>query len=274
MDTYQTTEGTQPHAHVGHEPRTVERRGEDLMMMTEIGDGVFVQWGTCRRCSERVGSCQCKGGPVEPPHMKDWRDQRFERELGTRPDPDFDLLPSVVEWVKERGYQVIRPGATAALMSAAQEAQDAAYGDSNDSEIDLLRDALEQALALLGERLPEGNDPDDDEEPSTVQVRFQPQAWVNDNAMDVDAEGPVTWFVSEETAAEIPDSNDLDFVRGDEFAYQWIKDWSGPFEITVVHDSAEAMFEHLDSLPEQTEGEDYGDGDSDRLKGRDFDAGF
>jgi len=49
------------------------------------------------------------------------------------------------------------------VLQAAQEAQDAAYGDSNDSEIDLLRDALEMALTALGLEMPEGHDPDDEE---------------------------------------------------------------------------------------------------------------
>ena len=109
MTEYQTVEGTNPHAYVEHEPRVVTRKNdEDLMMMTEVGDNVFVQWGNCRRCSERVGACQCKGGPVEPPFMRTWRNERFKHELDTRPDPDYDLLPSVLEWVRERGYTVTK----------------------------------------------------------------------------------------------------------------------------------------------------------------------
>jgi hypothetical protein len=48
------------------------------------------------------------------------------------------------------------------VLEAAQEAQDAAYGDSNDTEIELLRDALEMALGALHLELPEPRDPDDD----------------------------------------------------------------------------------------------------------------
>jgi hypothetical protein len=47
------------------------------------------------------------------------------------------------------------------VLEAAQEAQDAAYGDSNDTEIELLRDAMEIALEALGLEIPEGRDPDD-----------------------------------------------------------------------------------------------------------------
>lgn len=44
------------------------------------------------------------------------------------------------------------------VIVAAQKAQDAAYGDSNDQEIDLLREALELALNALGLSLPEGEE--------------------------------------------------------------------------------------------------------------------
>lgn len=40
------------------------------------------------------------------------------------------------------------------VMELAQEAQDASLGDSNDTEIDKLREALEAALRLLGTDLP------------------------------------------------------------------------------------------------------------------------
>jgi hypothetical protein len=49
------------------------------------------------------------------------------------------------------------------LLETAQAAQDAAYGDSNDNEIELLRDAMEMALSALGLEIPEGREPDDEE---------------------------------------------------------------------------------------------------------------
>jgi len=49
------------------------------------------------------------------------------------------------------------------LLETAQAAQDAAYGDSNDHEIELLRDTMEMALSALGLEIPEGRDPDDEE---------------------------------------------------------------------------------------------------------------
>lgn len=53
---------------------------------------------------------------------------------------------------------------TVEALRLAQEAQDAALGDSNGAEIDALRDALEYALDLLGLGLPEGREEEDDDE--------------------------------------------------------------------------------------------------------------
>jgi hypothetical protein len=115
--TYETVEGTKPTTHGKHEPRVIQRviipdgkfdDEHDLHMMTEIGDGTFVAWSGCRRCGKRVYNCKCAEGPQEPPYMKKWRDQRFEKDLNTRPDPSYDLLDSVIEWVRERGYTVTK----------------------------------------------------------------------------------------------------------------------------------------------------------------------
>lgn len=166
MTTYETVAGTEPHAYVKHEPRTITRRDtdSDVAMMSEIGDGVFVQWTNCRRCSVRAFDCKCPEGPQEPHYMQKWRDQRFDRELSKRPDPDYPLLPSVAEWMRERGYAVALANEVAEAVQHAQVAQDKAYGDSNDDEIESLREALEFTLGLLGVGLPEGRDPDDEGE--------------------------------------------------------------------------------------------------------------
>lgn len=115
--TYETVEGTEPVANGVHEPRTIQRvitpderfdKDHDLHMMTEIGDGVFVQWSQCRKCTKSVYDCKCAGGPQEPEYMTRWRDDRFKKTLNERPDPSYDLLPSVIEWLKERGYEVTK----------------------------------------------------------------------------------------------------------------------------------------------------------------------
>jgi hypothetical protein len=50
--------------------------------------------------------------------------------------------------------------ADAELRDALQDVADAAYGDSNDKEIELLREALDLTLSRLGVSMPEGHDPD------------------------------------------------------------------------------------------------------------------
>ncbi len=114
--TYETVEGTTPTRWGKHERRTVQRNvsadgqfhdHDDIHMMTEIGDGVFVAWTNCRRCTKRVYDCTCNGGPVEPHYMEKWRNvDRFAKEMNARPDPSYEMLDSVVAWLKERGYTV------------------------------------------------------------------------------------------------------------------------------------------------------------------------
>jgi hypothetical protein len=117
-------------------------------------------------------------------------------------------------------------------------AQASAYGDSNDEEIGLLRGALEHACRLLD--LSDVFDADYDPDTSDVRVRFQPEVWVRDQATSVDIERENEWLVSEDTAALIAhalaNDTDLDFVRDDEFAPKWVKDWPGPFTIETVQE--------------------------------------
>lgn len=72
-----------------------------------------------------------------------------------------------------------------------------------------------------------------------AEVTFHPQAWQRDYAVEVDPEGDTSWFVQladtlnedgEELANDDFDSDDL---RNHENAPQWVKDWSGPFYITI-----------------------------------------
>lgn len=68
-------------------------------------------------------------------------------------------------------------------------------------------------------------------------ARFTPQAWVNDYAVDVDPEGPTEWKVSEAFAAEfagVTDSADLDDLKDDPAAPEWVREFQGPFEIHVT----------------------------------------
>ncbi len=65
--------------------------------------------------------------------------------------------------------------------------------------------------------------------------QFHPQAWINDYAIPVDAEGATTWEVDWPDDAPIPkdDDYDSDDLRFDDNAPEWVKDWSGPFYVEI-----------------------------------------
>lgn len=71
---------------------------------------------------------------------------------------------------------------------------------------------------------------------------FHPQVWVNDHAMSADPQGPTEWdatrFIQAIPASKRalllePDTNDSDALREDPVAPQWIRDWSGPYFVSV-----------------------------------------
>jgi hypothetical protein len=78
---------------------------------------------------------------------------------------------------------------------------------------------------------------------------FQPQAWQNNNAIDVDPEGETTFDVTDEilamgkeTALKLKDNRDeSDALISAKNAPHWIREWSGPFYI-VVENSIAAYF--------------------------------
>lgn len=77
-----------------------------------------------------------------------------------------------------------------------------------------------------------------------VTAHFQPQAWVNENAVDVDAEGDQTWDCTEFTAQYLDyvdglrDGVDVDDIfKDDPAAPDWVTEWQGPFTITIKADS-------------------------------------
>lgn len=75
---------------------------------------------------------------------------------------------------------------------------------------------------------------------------FTPQAWVNDWAIEADAEGPTEWPVYREeiqaliawgaTLAQLltPDTNESDELRSSRHAPRWVRDWSGPYYVTLT----------------------------------------
>ncbi len=65
-----------------------------------------------------------------------------------------------------------------------------------------------------------------------VTVRFRPQVWLNDYALDVDPAGPTTWQVPAARLAGIRmGTYESDLLRFDPQVPDWIKDWTGPFEV-------------------------------------------
>lgn len=155
---YQTVEGTEPTAHGVHEPRTIKRvitpdprfdKDHDLHMMTEIGDGVFVAWSGCRRCGVRVYDCKCTDGPKAPDHIDQWRQKRFAKDLNTRPEPSYELLPSLITWLEERGYDV-----TKSVKKQLEEAKPYDPNDPDFAPIDLDEEDAEAFDAALREGEP------------------------------------------------------------------------------------------------------------------------
>ena len=75
----------------------------------------------------------------------------------------------------------------------------------------------------------------------TVTVRFIPQAWVNDYAIEVDPAGPTTFTVAAGDAQNAnrdwleDHSYASDPLQTHENAPRWIRQWSGPFEIEIEH---------------------------------------
>lgn len=75
-----------------------------------------------------------------------------------------------------------------------------------------------------------------------VMLRFRPEAWVNDYAMGVDPEQPEKWLVPLAQFLEtFPTEEDFgakhherDDLRHEGDAPQWIRDWSGPFEVELA----------------------------------------
>lgn len=70
-------------------------------------------------------------------------------------------------------------------------------------------------------------------------ARFQPEAWVNDYAITVDALGPTEWDCSAFVEQADPKWREATLIRGcdhddilrlDPAAPEWVREWSGPFE--------------------------------------------
>ena len=68
-----------------------------------------------------------------------------------------------------------------------------------------------------------------------LNLRFQPQAWLNNYAIDVDPEGETEFSV--EWNGPLPDDNsyESDSMRFLNGAPDWVREWSGPFYIEITN---------------------------------------
>ena len=86
---------------------------------------------------------------------------------------------------------------------------------------------------------------DQDVPPRAARLRFRPQAWIRDYAVDVDPEQPDTWEVPASLLIDrFPTEgswhdrdNDRDDMRFEGDAPKWMRDWTGPFEVELLDET-------------------------------------
>ena len=75
-----------------------------------------------------------------------------------------------------------------------------------------------------------------------TRVRFNPQMWDGDNAIPVDIDGREDeWDVGEIDPAIQSHTYESDDLRYHPNAPDWVRDWSGPFEIDILDASGEPI---------------------------------
>ncbi len=92
-----------------------------------------------------------------------------------------------------------------------------------------------------------------------IRCTFTPQAWVNDYAVEVDPQGETVWEMSVE---DVPKSGtyDSDNLRDADEAPEWVKSWSGPFEVYVEPVEEDPREKGDDDGVEYADPRDYMDG--------------
>ena len=69
-----------------------------------------------------------------------------------------------------------------------------------------------------------------------LSLKFHPQAWVNNYAIEADPEGPQEWEAEWDGNAPIPDDNSFE---SDELRFlsspQWVREWRGPFYVEILN---------------------------------------
>lgn len=79
-------------------------------------------------------------------------------------------------------------------------------------------------------------------------AEFRPQAWIRDNAVEVDPEGETEWDATEFVLAQSPQWREAtldrgkdydDILRDDTNAPEWVREWRGPFD-TYLEEAEES----------------------------------
>lgn len=77
-----------------------------------------------------------------------------------------------------------------------------------------------------------------------VTVRFTPQAWIRDYAIECDPAGPQEFAIPlkdahDDKGQRLPDrSYESDALKDHRNAPKWIRKWSGPFDIEILWDES------------------------------------
>lgn len=121
------------------------------------------------------------------------------------------------------------------------------------------RSSIPEALQTIAGTLTDSDEDSDEESGEAVLSRtdsafratFDPQAWIGDEAVSVDPEGPTSWDCTAAVRADwdyfaglFGDRPDLDLamygvidnddvLQRDPAAPEWVREWRGPFTITV-----------------------------------------
>jgi hypothetical protein len=80
-------------------------------------------------------------------------------------------------------------------------------------------------------------------------AKFIPQAWVNDNAVTIDAYDVDTWDIAEKDALAAIETarggGDWDYLRDTPDAPHWVREYPGPFQVEIVAPDGDVLTENV-----------------------------
>lgn len=79
---------------------------------------------------------------------------------------------------------------------------------------------------------PELGDPPMPAEDYGFRATFRPEVWIRDHAVPVDPQGETEWEV--EIDELDPEAGDCDYLKDSRHAPAWVRDWTGPFTLTLT----------------------------------------